>query len=232
MLSTDTCLTCSGTPQPPRQFILVFHYSLSQWNTRQEVFELQRGRVRGDIRKSFLTEKPDFFLFSVVFYDLMDWYVSVFSQLKIPGLLSLFPEITLSRTYCYSLYFFFFLEHTIFVASRTKCSTLLQLQFYHLEVQQKDYFINLVGSCHFKVTLLLQRSLCLIQFVQFVKHVNSWSFSLVCVLFTWVNYSCLILKPSTWVFLLNFILLLADFISQLVTNIFSSIQYAQYCSSF
>lgn len=143
------------------------------------------------------------------------------------SLRSRFPELT--AILCT---FFFFLEHTIFVASRTKCSTLLQLQFYHLEVQQKDYFINLVGSCHFKVTLLLQRSLCLIQFVQFVKHVNSWSFSLVCVLFTWVNYSCLILKPSTWVFLLNFILLLADFISQLVTNIFSSIQYAQYCSSF
>ena len=107
LLSTDICLTCSGTPQPPRQFILGLHCSLSPWHTRQEVFNSQLGRVRSDIEKSFLTEKPDSFFFSVVFYDLTDWYVSVFSRLNVPSLLSLSPEIMLSRTYCYSLYFLF-----------------------------------------------------------------------------------------------------------------------------
>lgn len=56
----------------------------------------------------------------------------------------------------------FLLEHNSFVASRTKSSTALQ---FHLEVQEKEYFVNLVGSAddlklHFNITLLLQKSLC------------------------------------------------------------------------
>lgn len=204
----------------------MLHYSLSLWHTRQEVFKLQLGRAKTDIKKSFLTEKPDSFLFSVVFYNIMDWNVWVFSRLNIPNLLCLSLEIMLSRTQLlFSVLSFW--KFNIFVVSRTKCSTLLQLHFYHLEVQQKDYVIKLAGSagvlkCHFNVTLLLQRSLCLIH-IQFVKHVHSWSFSLVCELFMSLNYSCVILEPPSWFSVLNFTLLLSDFISQLVANIFSSI---------
>lgn len=63
------------------------------------------GIFRSGIKKSFLIEKTDSFLFSVVFYDLMGWYVSDFSRLNILSLLSLSPEIALSKTYRYSLYF-------------------------------------------------------------------------------------------------------------------------------
>jgi len=132
LISTDICLTCSGTAQPSRPFILVLHYSLSPWHTRQEVLKSQLGRVRSDIKRSILTEKPDSFLSAVVFYDFMDWYVSVFSRLSIPvclvfSLRSHFPELT-------AILCTFFLEHIVSVVSRTKCSILLQLQFYHLEV--------------------------------------------------------------------------------------------------
>lgn len=69
-------------------------------------------------------------------------------------------------------------------------------------------FHEFVGSadvlkCHFNVTLLLQRTLCL-NHIQFVKSLSSRSFSLVCELFMWVNYSCLILEPPCWFFLVEF----------------------------
>lgn len=41
LLYKDICLTYSGTPQPLRQFILVLHYLLSQWHTRQYARNIQ-----------------------------------------------------------------------------------------------------------------------------------------------------------------------------------------------
>lgn len=101
------------------------------------------------------------------------------------------------------------LEHNSFVASRTKCSMLLQFQFHHPEVQQKEYFVNIMGSAddlkfYFNITLLLQRSLCLTH-TPFVKHVDSGSFSLAYELFVSMNYSCLIVEPPSWFSFLNFI---------------------------